>query len=68
MSAARSKSKPTRREPEHSVRIVYLLVNRKSGRAVLASLHRHSARCRRIDGETVVRCEVVETRRKGGGA
>lgn len=55
---------------ERAVRIVYLLVDRKTGRAVAAAVSRAGARYAlpAFENCRVVRCEVVETRRKAGGA
>lgn len=57
---------------EHNVRVVWLVVNRKTGSAVAVRLGRLAARNtaswfpRRT--VKVVRCVVQETKRKGGGA
>ena len=62
-----------RREPEHSVRIVYLVAG-TAGHAIAAWVTRADARrssARLIAAgikAKVIRCEVVETKRKGGGA
>ena len=68
-----------RREPEHSVRVVYLVVNRQTGEAVSAHLTRDGARSYRgwLDNHgwsydsrqhRVERQELVRSSRKEGGA
>jgi len=57
-----------KREPARTVRIVYLVVNRL-GRPIRACLTRDDARSyARMNRFSVVRCEVLETKRRGGGA
>lgn len=64
-----------RREPAKSVRIVYLIACRATGKPVEAHVNRRAARDALSiwnhtpkPGYRVVRSEVVETTRSGGGA
>lgn len=70
-----SARKKTRRQAEHAVRVVYLICCRATGKAFEAHVNRSTARDvlsiwnnTPKPGYRIVRCEVIETTRSGGGA